>query len=207
MRRLSTLSLLSLAAFAAVLPSAEAQTRRTVRMIQPGEPGLVLRVRPRSFLDAGNVVQPGTTNRYATQDIVSYIVLPPYQNMRDRFGEGTLPDPIGGPFVGGSNPFGPGRLVAPVRQSRRRPTKALSSSRTTASPISPVPTAFAPAPAMSFVRRPEASTSAIGPLEQIGRLREARTNSAAPSPNEPIMAIGFARPRPAMSGAEPCTGS
>jgi CheY-like chemotaxis protein len=27
--------------------------------------------------------------------------------MRERFGEGTLPDPIHGPFVGARNPFGP----------------------------------------------------------------------------------------------------
>ena len=42
-----------------------------------------------------------------------------------------------------------------------------------ASPISPVPTAFAPGPAMSFVRVPEASTAGDRPLEQVGLLAEA----------------------------------
>ena len=101
MRHLAGLGLLTLAALAAAAP-AEAQYRR-----RAPEEGLVVNVRPRSFLDAGNVVQPGTTNRYATQDIVSYINNPPYANTRDLFGAGLLPDPIGGPFVGARNPFGP----------------------------------------------------------------------------------------------------
>jgi len=103
MRRALALSLLSLAALGA-LP-AEAQTRRTEVVVQ--EAPIVLRVRPRSYLDAGNVVAPGTTNAYATRDIVSYINTPPYIGMRDRFGEGILPDPVTGVFVGAQNPFGP----------------------------------------------------------------------------------------------------
>ncbi len=107
MRRFICMSLLSLAALAAAVPVAEAQTRRRVAVVETVGQPVVLRVRPRSFLDAGNVVQPGTTNRYATQDIVSYINNPPYANTRDLFGAGLLPDPIGGPFVGARNPFGP----------------------------------------------------------------------------------------------------
>ena len=107
MRRFVALSFLSLAALATTVPMAEAQTRRSVAVVETVGQTVVLRVRPRSFLDAGNVVAPGTTNRYATRDIVSYINNPPYVNMRDRFGEGLLPDPIGGPFVGARNPFSP----------------------------------------------------------------------------------------------------
>ena len=107
MRRFVALSLLSLAALAAAAPAAEAQTRQRVVAVETVGQPVVLRVRPRSFLDAGVVVQPGTTNRYATQDIVSYVNNPPYAHSRDLFGAGTLPDPIGGPFVGARNPFGP----------------------------------------------------------------------------------------------------
>ncbi len=107
MRRLIPLSLLSLAALAAAVPAAEAQTRRQVVAVETVGQPVILRVRPRSFLDAGNVVQPGTTNRYATRDIVSYINNPPYAHTRELFGAGVRPDPIGGPFVGAQNPFGP----------------------------------------------------------------------------------------------------
>jgi hypothetical protein len=108
MRRFVCLSVLSLAALAATLPAAEAQTRRRVAVVETVGQPLVLRVRPRSFLDAGNVVAPGTTNRYATQDIVSYVNSPPYAHMGLAYGAGILPDAIGGPFVGARNPFGPG---------------------------------------------------------------------------------------------------
>jgi hypothetical protein len=102
MRRVAVLSLLSVAAFMAVAPAAEAQTRRR------GEDALILNVRPRSYLDAGKVVPVGSMNRYATSQIQSYLASPPYIQMRDQFGEGTLPDPItNGPFVGARNPFGP----------------------------------------------------------------------------------------------------
>ena len=105
MRRLISLGFLSLAALALAAP-AEAQTRRVVRVIQSEQP-VVLTVRPRSFLDAGTQAFRGSENRYATQDIVSYVNNPPYGNLRDRFGAGTLPDPVHGVFVGARNPFGP----------------------------------------------------------------------------------------------------
>ena len=102
MRRLAVLSLVSVAAFMAAAPVAEAQSRRRA------EDGLVVSVRPRSYFDAGKVVEVGTLNRYATSQVTSYLASPPYIGMRDRFGEGTLPDPItNGPFVGARNPFGP----------------------------------------------------------------------------------------------------
>ncbi|MDB5560436.1 MAG: hypothetical protein JWQ36_3370 [Enterovirga sp.] len=70
---------------------------------------LRLNVRPRSWLDAGNVTSPGSAINPASArgQMISYYLSPPWQNMRDRFGEGTLPDPIGGPFVGARNELGP----------------------------------------------------------------------------------------------------
>ena len=108
MRRLVALSLLSLAALAAAAPVAEAQSRRR------SEEGLIVNVRPRSYFDAGKVVPVGTLNRYVTSQTTSYLLLPPYIGQRDRFGEGTLPDPVtNGPFVGARNPFGPIDLGGP----------------------------------------------------------------------------------------------
>jgi opacity protein-like surface antigen len=71
---------------------------------------LRLNVRPRSWLELGNTVSAGSSvnpaSAYGQQ--VSYQLSPPWNNMRDRFGEGTLPDPVtNGPFVGATNPFGP----------------------------------------------------------------------------------------------------
>jgi hypothetical protein len=43
----------------------------------------------------------------AQGQMVSYYLSPPWQNMRDRFGEGTLPDYLGGPFIGARNELGP----------------------------------------------------------------------------------------------------
>jgi hypothetical protein len=108
--RLTALALLSVAAATAATTLAEAQTRRVVS----GEP-LILNVRPRSFLEPGNVVQPGELNRGASAlaQTQSYLNMPPWHNQRDRFGEGTLPDPITGPFVGARNPIGPVDYVAP----------------------------------------------------------------------------------------------
>jgi hypothetical protein len=109
MRVITLLGLVSLAALTAATTGAEAQNRRrTVVVVQENAPP-VLRVRPRSFLDPGNVVPPGSIERqrsgyWQTQ---SYLVMPPWNNMRDRFGEGTLPDPIHGPFIGARNAFGP----------------------------------------------------------------------------------------------------
>ncbi len=70
---------------------------------------LRLNVRPRSWLDAGNVVSPGASINPASAQgqMISYYLSPPWQNMRDRFCEGTLPDPFGGPFIGARNELGP----------------------------------------------------------------------------------------------------
>ncbi|MCC2652101.1 MAG: hypothetical protein K0R61_632 [Microvirga sp.] len=98
MRRIALLGLASLAALTtiAVITDAQAQDRP-----------LVLRVQPRSFLDPGPVVPVGSMNRYVTAPMISAIANPPYGFQKDRFGEGTLPDPIGGPFIGARNPFPP----------------------------------------------------------------------------------------------------
>ena len=107
MRRLAAFAALSLAALSAV--PAEAQTR-TLR--RNGEGTLILNVRPRSYLDAGNVVPVGSMN-YPTSghgQTVSYLNLPPYVGQRERFGASVLPDPVSnGPYPGpnGRNPFGP----------------------------------------------------------------------------------------------------
>ena len=108
MRRFVALSILSLAAALSAVPSAEAQLRRR-------SDGLVVNVRPRSFLNPGNVVAPGAQVNPASAygQYVSYQNLPPWQNMRDRFGESVLPDPIGGPFISARNPIGPVNFVGP----------------------------------------------------------------------------------------------
>jgi len=108
MRRFLTLSFLSLAGVAAAVPPAEAQNSRR------GD-ALILNVRPRSWLNPGNVIPVGAQVNPASPlgQTISYMVLPPWQNMRDRFGEGVLPDPIGGPFIGARNPIGPVDFVAP----------------------------------------------------------------------------------------------
>jgi hypothetical protein len=107
MRRIA-LALSAFAALAAALP-AEAQTRRT----SDGEV-LILNVRPRSYLDAGNVVRPGSMGSYAAVSSQSHFVSPPYSHQAVRFGEGVLPDPItNGPFIGAGNPIGPVDFVAP----------------------------------------------------------------------------------------------
>ena len=104
MRRLVAIAALSVAALAAAAPAAEAQVRR-VR----GDP-LVVNVRPRSYLDAGNVVPVGSMN-YPTSgygQTVSYLNLPPYVGQRERFGASVLPDPVSnGPYPGPNprNPF------------------------------------------------------------------------------------------------------
>jgi hypothetical protein len=109
--RLVLLAAASVAAFVTMVPSADAQTLR-----RRGERNLTIDVRPRSYLDAGNVVPVGSENRFGTGfgQTASYLNLPPWHNMRDRFGEGVLPDPItNGPFIGARNPFGPIDYVAP----------------------------------------------------------------------------------------------
>jgi hypothetical protein len=71
---------------------------------------LRLDVRPRSWLQPGNTVAPYSSVNPASAygQTVSYLNSPPWINMRDRFGEGVLPDPVtNGPFVGARNPIGP----------------------------------------------------------------------------------------------------
>ena len=105
MRRLAAYAALSLAVCSA-LP-AEAQTRSLRRS---GEDVLILNVRPRSYLDAGNVVPVGSQHSPASGfgQTQSYLNLPPYMGQRERFGAGVLPDPIAnGPYSGPNmrNPF------------------------------------------------------------------------------------------------------
>jgi hypothetical protein len=96
MRRFALVGLASLASVAAFAGVTEAQAQ---------DRPLTFRVQPRSFLDPGPVAPVGSLNRYATQGQLSYMTNPPWGFQRDRFGEGVLPDPIGGPFVGARNPF------------------------------------------------------------------------------------------------------
>lgn len=107
MRRLAGLGLLTLAALASAAPADAQQYRR----VAPAGEGLVVNVRPRSWLDAGKVVRPGDLDHPvvgARAQVASYLNIPPYLGQRDRLGEGVLPDPItNGPFVGARNPFGP----------------------------------------------------------------------------------------------------
>ncbi|SFK45649.1 hypothetical protein [Methylorubrum salsuginis] len=72
-----------------------------VRVSQP----LPIRIRPRSWLDAGNVVEPGngSVSNPATNPafIAASNQLNPVYGRNDRFGGGILPDPItNGPFIG-----------------------------------------------------------------------------------------------------------
>ncbi|WP_375462308.1 hypothetical protein [uncultured Enterovirga sp.] len=95
----------SVAAFVS-FGSAVAEAQESYRVNGP----LRLNVRARSFLDAGNTVAPYSSVNPASAygQAVSYLANPPYANMRDRFGEGVLPDPVtNGPFVGATNPIGP----------------------------------------------------------------------------------------------------
>lgn len=96
MRRFTSVALAMLAAAPVLFALTEAQAQ---------DRPLVLRVSPRSYLDPGPVAPVGSLNRYATQGTLSYIANPPWSHRRDQFGEGSLPDPIGGPFVGARNPF------------------------------------------------------------------------------------------------------
>ena len=82
MRRPIALAVLSLAALAAAIPAAEAQDRR-----RAGD-GLSITVRPRSFLDAGNVVPTGSLSSPASAfgQTLSYVLSPPYANLGSRYG-------------------------------------------------------------------------------------------------------------------------
>ena len=105
MPRLISLALVSLTVLTGLATSADAQTRR--RVVIQDQPPLVLRVRPRSFLEPGNVVPVGSIERQRTGQwqTRSYLNMPPWHHMRDRFGEGSLPDPIHGVFIGAQSPF------------------------------------------------------------------------------------------------------
>lgn len=99
-------TLLATALLGALAAGTAAQAQESYHVRGP----LRLNVHPRSWLDIGNTVAPNSSvnpaSAYGQQ--VSYLLNPPWQNMRDRFGEGTLPDPVtNGPFVGARNPFGP----------------------------------------------------------------------------------------------------
>lgn len=115
MRRIVTFTLIALAAAATAVPPAEAQSRR--RVIVQDESVPVLRVRPRSFLEPGNVVPVGSLNRTTSgfAQTQSYILSPPYASQGAGFGEGVLPDPVtNGPFVGARSPFEPVDFNGPI---------------------------------------------------------------------------------------------
>ncbi|AWN39377.1 hypothetical protein [Methylobacterium durans] len=86
--------------------AADAQGRYAPAGYRVSQP-LPIRIRPRSWLDAGNVVEPGSTvaglGNPATnpQLIAASNQLTPVYGRNDRFGGGILPDPItNGPFIG-----------------------------------------------------------------------------------------------------------
>ena len=110
MRRLSLLAL-SLAALAGAGTSAQAQNRPGATYDIRSPDHIVIRVRPRSWLDAGRVVEPTAQANPATNGrfiAAQYLNSPPYAFAKDRYGAGNLPDPItNGPFIGARNPFGP----------------------------------------------------------------------------------------------------
>ena len=95
MPRLITLGLVSLTALMAMIGTSDAQNRRRAAML-----GSSPHARPRR-----------RSGYWQTQ---SYLVSPPWNNMRDRFGEGALHDPIHGVFIGARNPFGPVDYGAPA---------------------------------------------------------------------------------------------
>ena len=86
---------------------ADAQGRYGSGYVRVSQP-LPIRIRPRSWLDAGNVTEPGNgsiMNPATSPQLIqaSYLNSPPYGIAnRERFaGAGILPDPItNGPFVG-----------------------------------------------------------------------------------------------------------
>jgi hypothetical protein len=95
MRRtaLMAASLLGVVGLATMAEAQEVHTRGPLR----------LEVRPRSWLDAGNVVSPYSSVNPASAygQTVSYLANPPYSHSRDRFRQDPLPDPItNGPFPG-----------------------------------------------------------------------------------------------------------
>ncbi|RVU18066.1 hypothetical protein [Methylobacterium oryzihabitans] len=100
------LGLLSVTTLGAGTTASEAQDSYLIRQSRGGQ-SLAIRVRPRSWLDAGNVVEAnsGATGNPATNPhfiTASYLNSPPYISNRERWGgAGILPDPItNGPFIG-----------------------------------------------------------------------------------------------------------
>ena len=94
----------SVAALMALGSAVEAQ--QSYRVNGP----LRLNVRARNFLQLSNTVAPYSQVNPASAygQTVSYLLNPPYQNFKGRFGEGVLPDPVtNGPFIGATNPIGP----------------------------------------------------------------------------------------------------
>jgi hypothetical protein len=120
MNRLTLLPALIVFAMLTAPSAAEAQGRRHQQGAVAPANVLILRVRPRTFLDPGTVVPVGSLDRTASgfAQTQSYLANPPWGS-RDRFGQGSLPDPItNGPFVGSRNPFGPVDFVAPPGVAR-----------------------------------------------------------------------------------------
>lgn len=96
---------LAVATALATLAAGTAEAQQSYRVSGP----LKLTVRAKSFLEPGNTVAPYSMVNPASAygQTVSYLANPPYANMRDRYGAGTLSDPIDGPFIGARNPIGP----------------------------------------------------------------------------------------------------
>ena len=107
MRRAISLALAGALAFTALGTAAQAQGRYGSGYVRVSQP-LPIRIRPRSWLDAGRVVEEGNgsvVNPATDPRMIqaSYLNPPPYGIAnRERFaGAGTLPDPItNGPFIG-----------------------------------------------------------------------------------------------------------
>lgn len=122
MRRSSLIAAAIAATTAGLLsvgPAAAQDNRPTYRMeySRSGEP-LRLNVRPRSWLELGPTVAPYSSVNPASAagQTVSYLLSPPWQGMRDRFGEGVLPDPLtNAPFVGGRSLLGPVDYLDDIR--------------------------------------------------------------------------------------------
>jgi len=115
MKRLAIFAAIILSGMLADHSPADAQGRRQQQREVIPDNVLILRVRPRTFLDPGTVVPVGSLDRTTSgfAQTQSYLANPPWGS-RDRFGQGSLPDPItNGPFVGSRNPFGPVDFVAP----------------------------------------------------------------------------------------------
>jgi hypothetical protein len=94
----------------------------------------------------------------------------------------------------------------PSRARKRGYAESFSSSRTTASPITEVPTRARPVCMISAVRRPPASTFSIAVSSSFASYSSPKDQRSSMA-KDSIWAQGLAMPRPAMSGAEPWIGS